>query len=210
MATEIQKQSSETLQTERRLFRESAEQELAGMLYMMGQQYRMEITPEVSALWTLTLIERGRLSGQQIREGFLAWFESDQAKFGPPQPGQIIALVAEQVKNVERLPDPSCPRCSGTGWRQAIDSSTRMAKCHCWAPRPKIEAHPQLPPAEEDKRTIRDVLKCVADKVPGAAADQIGKPVPEEPVSAVLMSPELQEKRRQQMLNDLKAKGINQ
>jgi len=159
MATEIQKQSSETLQTERRLFRESAEQELAGMLYMMGQQYRMEITPEISALWTLTLIERGHLSGPQIREGFVAWFAGEKSSF-PPQPGEVIAMLSDKAaSNVERAPDPACPRCSGTGWRPAIDNSTRMAKCHCWAERPKIESRPQLAPAEGDRLTLADVLK---------------------------------------------------
>ena len=85
--------------------------------------------------------------------------------------GREAASEQAKASNVERAPDPSCPRCSGTGWRPAIDNSTRLAKCHCWAERPKIEARPQLPPAEEDRLTLADVLK----QVPNDAA---AKPMP--------------------------------
>lgn len=91
MAAELQKQQSGTIETARILFRESQELELAGMLYLLGQQYRIDITPEVSRLWTLTLIERERLSGARIRESFLAWFSGERASF-QPQPGDIIGL----------------------------------------------------------------------------------------------------------------------
>ncbi len=116
--------------------------------------------------------------------------------------------AAEQAKasNVERAPDPSCERCRGTGWRPEL-GSTRVVKCHCWAPRPKLESKPALPPAEEDRKTLRDVLKSVVEKVSGATIDKAAKPMPEAPVSSILISPEAQEKRRQQMLRDLEAKG---
>ena len=118
------------------------------------------------------------------------------------------AAEKKRIENIERAPDPACERCSGTGWRPAIDAPTRLAKCHCWAPRPKLPERVQLPPAEEDRRTIRDVLKAVADKA-GVDAGSVAKmpEAPKEPVSAVLQSDELANRRRDQMLKDLKAKG---
>lgn len=112
------------------------------------------------------------------------------------------AAMNAKAANIERAPDPVCERCEGTGWRQTLQAN-RVAKCHCWAPRPKLEQKPALMPAEQERLTLRDVL---AKAAPGATVEQVAKPMPEEPVSAVLLSPELAEKRREQMLRELERK----
>lgn len=121
------------------------------------------------------------------------------------------AAEQKRIQNIERAPDPTCERCSGTGWRPAIDSPTRMVKCHCWAPRPKLPDRPQLPPAEEDRLTMRDVLKSVADKA-GVNLETANKmpETREEPVSPILLNDELARKRNEQMLRELKEKGTIQ
>lgn len=111
--------------------------------------------------------------------------------------------LAEQARrgNAERAPDPSCSDCGGVGWKS---TGKGVRKCHCWAMRRKLTALHALPPAEEDRKTLRDVLKTVADKLPDARIETIGKPMPEAPVSVVLQSDELANRRREQMKRDFK------
>lgn len=95
MAMELEKTNSGALAIAKRSFRESQDRELAVMLDAMANQYRLSLALEDIKLWRLILIERARLSGAQIREGFLAYLAGPRAAF-PPQPGEIIALVSNQ------------------------------------------------------------------------------------------------------------------
>ncbi|HEX3156775.1 MAG TPA: hypothetical protein VHV32_19255 [Candidatus Angelobacter sp.] len=91
----LAKTQSATLEIRRKSYAESQAKTLAEMLYIVGQQYRKEITAEVTAFWKLSLIDRGRLSPEQIREGFNAHFSNPQKCDWPPQPGDIFGGVPE-------------------------------------------------------------------------------------------------------------------
>jgi hypothetical protein len=85
------------------------------------------------------------------------------------------AAEAAKQSNVERSPDPNCSKCV-QGW---IREGNRVKKCVCWAPRPKIEARPQLMPAVDDRKTLADVLKTAAMDIPEATPEKLAKPFPE-------------------------------
>ena len=91
----LAKTQSATLEIKRKSYAESQAKALAEMLYVMGQQYRKEITAEVTAFWKLSLIDRGRLSPEQIREGFIAHLSTPGKCDFPPQPGDILGGVPE-------------------------------------------------------------------------------------------------------------------
>lgn len=91
----LAKTPSAMLEIRRKSYAESQVKALAEMLYIVGQQYRKEITAEVTAFWKLSLIDRGRLSPEQIREGFNAHFSNPQKCDWPPQPGDIFGGVPE-------------------------------------------------------------------------------------------------------------------
>jgi hypothetical protein len=91
------KSTKETQEIARKSYAASQAKSLAEMLYLMGQQYRREITAEVSAFWTHMLIEREHLSPSQIREGFYAYFSNPEKCAFPPQPGDILGCIPEQI-----------------------------------------------------------------------------------------------------------------
>lgn len=89
------KTRSEALEIARQSYAASQATALADMLHLMGEQYRKEITAEVTAFWMAALIERARLSPDQIREGFMAHFSNPEKCNWPPQPGDVIGGVPE-------------------------------------------------------------------------------------------------------------------
>lgn len=162
----------------------ASEMELAAFLRAAEADYDQNLSGERRELYLSLLDLEQKFTAQEIIRAF-GEVQVDQPGGWtgfPKRPDVIVRILAnresaaekQRISNIERAPNPSCPRCSGSGFERDCN---RVRKCGCWAPRPKIEPRPQLSPAESDRQTLADVLKTVAKDVPNVAA-KLDKPFP--------------------------------
>lgn len=199
MAQEIQKPQTGTLATVKRLYAEAKVTAVAQLLYLMGQQYNLEITPELTALWQESL---SALTPNQVRDGFMAYLKSESAHF-KPAPGDIIANAGDGKDRPRKIKNPDCPDCRGTGYRMIqVDSIThpgkkanRVTDCFCvrveYDGKTYTTADRQLPAAPDIP--AGEVLARLAKEIPAARGLRKSWP----PVAAPKSEAELQELKRQ-------------
>lgn len=215
MVTEaLQKPDRGTLETCKRLYQEHWEIAFAEMMYIMADQYSLELyvmhkgqqLPSPTAkMWKESLRE---LTPLQMREGLKNYMDSERRSF-KPLPGDIKTNGELVVgKDRPRLTiKPGCRGCSGTGWAPVIVEGKRkgVKRCDCTAMvydgqefEPEQRALPLGPP---EGKEAEGLLRRLATKIP--AINNAAKSMPEraEP------SDEEKVRRRDRMLADLKAKG---
>ena len=206
MELEIQKPQTGTLATVRQSFAEARATAVAHLLYLMGQQYNLEITDQVTALWQEALKD---LTPNQIRDGYVTYAASESARF-KPQPGDIIANAPQQTTDRPRkVKDPKCPDCRGTGYRMIeVDSlfhpgkkAKRVTDCFCvrYEYGGQIAAPSrQLPAAEIPEREAKATVGSLAGKL----SDVVKAARPFPPRARQMTDQELR-RRNQSMLDDL-------
>ncbi len=215
----LQRPERGTLETCKRLYQEHWEIAFAEMMFIMADQYSLELyvmvkgqqLPSPTAkLWKESLKD---LTPLQMREGLKNYMDSERRSF-KPLPGDIKANAELIVgKDRPRLKiNPECPVCQGTSWAPVVVEGIRrgVKRCDCSAVvyegqefEPEVRA---LPVATLDNAESANIIARLADKVL-PDLKQAGKEMPQNDREP---SDEEKARRRDRMMADMKNKGLIQ